>query len=49
MEPLSYDEWYLEHAEDFMIEFAETGADREGDFNLEDALEAKYQHYRQGD
>jgi hypothetical protein len=42
---LSYDEWLEEHQSDINIELAETGADRELDFNLEIELEKRYDIY----
>jgi hypothetical protein len=41
-----YEEWEAsELAEEARIGLAESGADREGDFDLERALENAYEHY----
>jgi hypothetical protein len=42
---LNYEEWLEEHQSDIDIELAETGADRELDFNLEIELENRYAIY----
>lgn len=44
--PLNYDEWLGSHEEDLQILAAETGADREMDFNYETYLEEAYETYR---
>ena len=41
----NYDDWYCKYEDDIMAGLAETGADREMDFNLEEALENQYQAY----
>ena len=43
--PLSYDEWYGIYEHDIHIELAETGADRELDFNPEKEFEERYNIY----
>ena len=42
---LDYKEWLYVHEDDIMIELAESGADRELDFDLESELEERYVQY----
>tara|TARA_R100000781_G_C4019885_1_gene106727 strand:+ start:85 stop:270 length:186 start_codon:yes stop_codon:yes gene_type:complete len=42
---LSYTEWISINEEDIRIESAETGADREMDFDIEKELEIRYEDY----
>lgn len=42
---MDYDEWYEFFEEDLHVYFAESGADREMDFDLEKALEKEYERY----
>tara|TARA_R100000329_G_scaffold26694_1_gene24932 strand:- start:314 stop:523 length:210 start_codon:yes stop_codon:yes gene_type:complete len=42
---LDYKEWLYVHEDDIMIELAESGADRELDFNLENELHKRYDEY----
>ena len=41
--PLDFDDWLEANEEELMIKYAETGEDREMDFNLERALERDYE------
>ena len=43
--PLSYEEWYSLYEEEIIIELAETGADRELDFDSELEFERRYEKY----
>ena len=45
-EPLTFDEWYELNEEEINIELAESGADREPDFNLEEEFDRRYEEYR---
>lgn len=40
-----YDVWFHENEEDILIELAESGADREPDFDLEAEFDKRYQQY----
>ena len=40
-----YDVWFHENEEAILIELAETGADRELDFNLEAEFDKRFQKY----
>lgn len=42
---LSYEEWYVENEEEIYIELAESGADRELDFDSEREFEKRYEIY----
>ena len=42
---LSYVEWVYINEEDIRIELAESGADREMDFDIEAEFEARYEDY----
>ena len=42
---LDYKEWLYVHEDNIMIELAESGADRELDFNLENELHKRYDEY----
>ncbi len=42
---LDYKEWLYVHEDDIMIELAESGADRELDFDLESEIEKRYVQY----
>ena len=42
---LTYDEWYDVNEDNINIELAETGADREMDFNPEYEFEKRYEKY----
>lgn len=42
---LDYDEWYALNEEAINIELAETGADREMDFNPEEEFDNRYLKY----
>ena len=44
-EKLDYEEWLEVHYDNLLIEFAESGADRELDFNPENEFEKRYQKY----
>lgn len=44
-EKMSYDEWYEVNEEEINIELAESGADREMDFDCERAFEDRYENY----
>jgi len=44
-EELTFDEWYSLNEDEIMIELAETGADREMDFDVEMEFEIRYQKY----
>jgi len=43
---LSFEDWYNENEEELSIKAAESGADREYDFNSEDFAEKEYEKYR---
>lgn len=45
MEKLSFEEWYVQHEQEINIELAETGADREMDFDVEREFDSRYQKY----
>ena len=40
-----YDVWFQDNEEDILIELAESGADRELDFNLEAEFDKRFQKY----
>jgi len=42
---LEYDEWFDKHQDAINIELAETGADRELDFNPEEEFRIRYEAY----
>ena len=42
---LDFVDWYDENEEELMIKFAETGEDRELDFDLETACDREYELY----
>ena len=42
---LCYEDWYDSNEDDINIELAESGADRELDFNSEDEFEVRYAKY----
>jgi len=42
---LGYEEWYGVHEDEINIELAESGADRELDFDSEKEFETRYQNY----
>ncbi len=42
---LEYDEWFDKHQDAINIELAETGADREMDFNPEEEFRTRYEAY----
>ncbi len=42
----SYVEWFSINEEDIRIELAESGADREMDFDIEKEFEVRYEDYR---
>ena len=44
-ERLEYEEWYAQNEEEINIELAESGADREMDFDSELEFDKKYQEY----
>ena len=41
----AYEEWFNENESDILIELAESGADREMDFDLEAEFYTRYQRY----
>jgi hypothetical protein len=43
--PMSYELWYVVNEESILIELAETGADREFGFDLENEFIDRYQKY----
>ena len=45
----TFEEWLDLNEEELSIMFAETGMDRELDFNVEDELERRYQKYLETD
>jgi hypothetical protein len=45
MNKLSFENWYELNEEEINIELAESGADRELDFNSEQEFENRYQKY----
>lgn len=45
--PLDYEQWYELNADELAIQFAESGADRELDFDPERAAECEYERYLQ--
>lgn len=42
---LQYEQWFYENESDILIELAETGADREMDFDLEAEFDKRYEKY----
>ena len=42
MKDVTYEEWYEKNEEELYIKFAETGMDRELDFNVENEMEKEY-------
>ena len=42
---LEYDEWFDQFEEEINLELAETGADREMDFNPEEEFRRRYESY----
>jgi hypothetical protein len=48
IDEMSYEEWYEKNEEELHIMFAETGMDRELDFNVEDEIEKEYLKYING-
>ena len=42
----NYVEWFCINEEDIRIELAESGADREMDFDIEKEFEVRYEDYR---
>jgi len=42
----SYVEWFSINEEDICIELAESGADREMDFDIEKEFDVRYEDYR---
>jgi len=42
---MEYEEWLEVNEEELTIKYAETGEDREMDFDLEQALERDYEKY----
>ena len=42
---LQYMQWFYENESDILIELAETGADREMDFDLEAEFDKRYEKY----
>lgn len=42
---LEYDEWFYQFEEEINLQLAETGADREMDFNLEEEFRTRYESY----
>lgn len=47
-DPLTFEEWYDINDSDLSCIAAETGADRDGDFNSEDFAEEQYFKYLEG-
>lgn len=45
--PLDYEQWYELNADELAIQFSESGADRELDFDPERAAECEYERYLQ--
>ena len=45
---IAFEEWCEENEEELSIMFAETGMDRELDFNVEDEIEKEYLKYING-
>jgi hypothetical protein len=43
--PLEFDEWFLINEDSLLIEFSETGADREFGFDFELGTEKEYDKY----
>lgn len=43
--PLDFEDWFFLNEESLIIEFAETGADREHCFDFEFEIEKRYQLY----
>ena len=41
----SFENWYIENEEELDIKFAETGADRELDFDFKTFTEKRYEDY----
>lgn len=44
-EDIVYMQWFYENESDILIELAETGADREMDFDLEAEFDKRYEKY----
>ena len=44
-EDLQYEQWFYENESNILIELAETGADREMDFDLEAEFDKRYEKY----
>lgn len=44
-QPLSYADWYSTNEDEIYIELAETGSDREMDFDSEREFDDKYEKY----
>lgn len=42
---LEYEEWFAKFEDEITIELAETGADREMDFDIEREFEKRYEEY----
>jgi hypothetical protein len=45
---LNFEEWYAQHEQQINIELAETGADREMDFDVESEFNVRYQKFLNG-
>mgnify|MGYP001198880986 CR=1 FL=1 len=45
MQKMTFEEWLIKNEEELNIKFAETGMDRELDFDVEDETEKEYQKY----
>ena len=45
MKKMTYEEWLDSHEEELFIKFAETGMDRELDFDMELEIEKEYEKY----
>jgi hypothetical protein len=43
---MTYEEWADSCGEEMEIAFGESGADREADFDFDDAMEKAYEEYR---
>ena len=46
---IAFEEWCEKNEEELSIMFAETGMDRELDFNIENELEELYEKYLKGE
>ena len=44
-EDIAYMQWFYENEEQILLELAETGADREMDFDLEAEFDKRYEKY----